>query len=205
MPKQTYLPAEQRKESTVRAVVELCAQDDPARVTTGAIAKRMKVSHAALFRHFPSKEKIWEAVIKWIAERVMQRIEAAAGSVEGSLARLEAMFMAHVNFIVEYPGAPRLVFGQLQQHEPTPARRLVAELLERYHQRIKAVLEAGQADGEIAADLDVDAAATQFIGMLQGLVVQSLLAGDVGRIRTAAGGVFAIYRRGIRTGSEAAT
>jgi len=47
------------------------------------------------------------------------------------------------------------------------------------------------------ADLDPDAAATLFIGTIQGLVMQSLLAGDVARMRADAPGVFAIYRRGI--------
>ena len=47
-------------------------------------------------------------------------------------------------------------------------------------------------------DLDTEAAAILFIGTLQGLVMQSLLAGDVGHIRHDAPKVFAIYRRGIR-------
>ena len=51
--------------------------------------------------------------------------------------------------------------------------------------------------GELAADLDADAAAALFIGSIQGLVMQSLLAGDVGRMRLDAPRVFAIYRRGI--------
>jgi hypothetical protein len=50
-------------------------------------------------------------------------------------------------------------------------------------------------------DLDSDAAATLFIGTIQGLVMQSMLAGDVARIRRDAPGVFAIYLRGIGAAS----
>jgi hypothetical protein len=65
-------------------------------------------------------------------------------------------------------------------------------------------MEAGKAQGELDADLDVDAAAVLFIGTIQGLVMQSLLAGKVSRIRRDAPAVFAIYLRGIeRTHDEA--
>jgi hypothetical protein len=74
---------------------------------------------------------------------------------------------------------------------------MVQTLLCHYGERLRRLLETGQAQGELDARLDVDAAAVLFIGTIQGLVMQSLLAGDVARIRRDALGVFAIYRRGI--------
>ena len=62
------------------------------------------------------------------------------------------------------------------------------------------LLERGKAIGELDANLDIEAASVSFIGSIQGLVMQSLIAGDAARIRRDASGVFAIYRRGI--GSE---
>jgi len=59
------------------------------------------------------------------------------------------------------------------------------------------LIERGKASGELFPALDSEAAATLFIGTIQGLVMQSLLAGDVQRIRRDAPRVFAIYRRGI--------
>lgn len=55
----------------------------------------------------------------------------------------------------------------------------------------------GKERGELAATLDDKAAVTLFIGTIQGLVMQSLLAGDVERIRASAPGVFALYRRAV--------
>jgi hypothetical protein len=49
----------------------------------------------------------------------------------------------------------------------------------------------------LRADLDCEAAATLFIGTIQGLVVQSLIAGDMEKMRVDAPRVFAIYRTGI--------
>ena len=55
----------------------------------------------------------------------------------------------------------------------------------------------GQADRELESLLDVHAGAVLFVGSIQGLVMQSLIAGDVARLRADAPGVWAIYRRGI--------
>ncbi|MDY6979843.1 MAG: TetR/AcrR family transcriptional regulator C-terminal domain-containing protein [Pseudomonadota bacterium] len=197
MSKNRHLPADERKELTVRAVVDLCGREDPARITTASIAKYMKVTQGALFRHFPSKEAIWTAVVEWVAERVMQRLDRAAQQAATPLATLEAMFMAHIDFITEHPGVPRMLMGQLQHARPTPARHMVQALLTRYRQRLEALLEEGRARGELRADLDIAAAATQFIGTIQGLVMQSLIAGDMTQIRDLAPGAFRLYCQGI--------
>lgn len=192
-----HLPAEERKAVTVEAVIELAGEQDPGEITTAAIAKHMKLTQGALFRHFPSKEAIWEAVMAWVAERLLARLDAAAEGVDSPLAALEAMFMAHVDFVARHPGVPRMMFGELQRSGDTPAKRMVRTLIGRYGERLRALIKQGQAGGEIAPETDVDAAATLFIGTIQGLVMQSLLAGDPQRIRTDAAGAFAIYRRGI--------
>ena len=67
--------------------------------------------------------------------------------------------------------------------------------------RLHRQLEAGRLQGEFDHSLDVDAAATLFIGTIQGLVMQSLLAGSATRIRRDAPRAFAIYRRGIGSAS----
>jgi hypothetical protein len=74
---------------------------------------------------------------------------------------------------------------------------MVQTLIKRYGERLHILIEKGKQDGELSETLDSEAAATLFIGTIQGLVMQSLLAGDVARIRDDAPRVFAIYKRGI--------
>lgn len=200
MARTRHLTSQERKELTVRTVVELCAEQDPARITTASIAARMGVTQGALFRHFSGKDEIWQTVIAWVVEQIMRRLEQAIVPGEESLSALEAMFMAHSGFIAEHPGVPRLMFGQLQHAEPTQATRLLRSMLAKYRERLVAILAKGKASGELCADLDIEAAATQFIGTVQGLVVQSLVAGDVTRIAEQAPSAFLLYRRGIQAG-----
>lgn len=191
------IPAAERRAVTVEAVLNLAAGQNPSEITTAAIAQRMNVTQGALFRHFPSKDAIWEAVMAWVADRLLARIDDSARDIESPLVAMEAMFMSHVRFAAEHPGMPRMVFSELQRAEQTPAKRMVQSLLQRYGTRLQSLIEKGKVDGELSSDLDTEAAATLFIGTIQGLVMQALVAGDVGRMLGDAPRVFAIYRRGI--------
>ena len=194
-----YLSADERRDETARAVVELAADQNPNGISTKAIAQRMGVTQGALFRHFPNKEAIFGNVIEWVASRLMKRIEAATRGIESPVARLEAMFHTHVGFVTEHPGVPRMVFGELQHPGSRLPKRLVRELVSRYTSRVADLLREGQLAGEVAGEVDVEAAASLFIGTIQGLVMQSLIAGDAELVRSRAPGAFEIYRRGIES------
>lgn len=193
----TKLPADERRAVTVDAVIDLAAEQNPSEITTSAIAKRMGLTQGALFRHFPTKDAILQAVMEWVAEQLLSRVDKAAETASSPLLALEAVFMAHIEFVVQRPGVPRIIFGELQRAEETAPKRLVQTIVRRYGERLHKLIEAGKANGELDPGLDSEAAAILFIGTIQGLVMQSLLAGDVDRIRRDAPRAFAIYRRGI--------
>jgi AcrR family transcriptional regulator len=191
------LPADERRAVTVKAVINLAAKQNPSDITTAAIAKRMGLTHGALFRSFPTRDAVWRAAMEWVAEHLLARLDRAAEGIASPLAALQAMFISHVEFVVEHPGVPRMIFGELQTPKSTPAKRMVQILIQQYAQRLHALIEKGKTSGELSSTVDSQAAATLFIGTIQGLVMQSLLAGEVDRMRVDAPKVFAIYRRGI--------
>ncbi|MEG4313833.1 TetR/AcrR family transcriptional regulator [Pseudomonas sp. FIP_A4] len=192
-----HLPADERRAVTIEAVVELAGSNNPSEITTAAIAKHMHVTQGALFRHFANKDAIWQATMEWVAERLLTRIDRSARGIESALEAMEAMFMSHVDFVAEHPGVPRMIFGELQRAESSAAKRMVQTLIRRYAERLQVLIEKGKANGELAGELDDEAAAMLFIGTIQGLVMQSMLDGDMQRIRRDAPRVFAVYRRGI--------
>lgn len=190
--------ADERRAVTVETVIALAAEQNPSNITTSTIAGRMGLTQGALFRHFLNKDAIIEAVMEWVAARLLSRVDRAAKRASSPLAALEAVFMAHIKFVAEHPGIPRILFGELQRAEDSASKRMVQKLVHRYGERLHRLIEEGKKGGELAADLDTEAAVILFIGTIQGLVMQSLLADDVNRIRRDAPMVFAIYQRGIR-------
>ncbi len=192
-----HLPAKQRRIETVQALIALAAEQNPTDITTAAVAKRLGLTQGALFRHFPSKDAILKAVMEWVADRLLARIDRAAQSASSPISALEAVFLAHIDFVVEHPGVPRMLIGELQRSEDTVTKRMVRTLLRCYTERLIRLMELGKRQGQLDPDLDTAAASTLFVGTIQGLVMQSLLAGNVSHIRRQAPDVFAIYRRGI--------
>lgn len=192
-----HLPADERRAVTVEAVVELAADQNPSEITTTAIAKHMGLTQGALFRHFPTKDSILQAVMEWVAERLLSRVDRAIEAAPSPVAAIEAVFAAHVEFVADHPGVPRMLFGELQRAERTAPKRIAQTIMRRLRSRLTRLIEDGKAAGALSPTLDADVAVTCLIGMVQGLVMQSLLVNDVGRIRREAPRVFAIYLRGI--------
>lgn len=198
-----HLPSDERRAEAVEAVVELAARSNPEEITTSAIAARMKLTQGALFRHFPTKDAIWQGVMEWVSDRLLARIDRLAGAEADPLAALQAMFLGHVDFIAEHPGVPRMMAGQLQNAGETPAKRMARTLVENYGNRLRRILAAARAEGVLHPTLDIEAAAALFLGMIQGLVMQHLIHGDSARMRADAARVWTIYRAGLLAGPQA--
>ncbi|MBM9519828.1 TetR family transcriptional regulator [Desulforhopalus vacuolatus] len=194
-----HLPAAERRMIIVETVITLAGEQNPSDITTAAIAKQMGLTQGSLFRHFPNKNAIFEAVMEWVAEHLLSRIEEATDAQPSPLAALENMFMAHIDFITEHPGIPRILSCELQRAEETRPKKIVQTLLHHYGGHLHHLLGKGKACGELDKELDSDAAATLFLGTIQGLVMLSLIAGNVNQMKHNAKKVFAIYQRGIRS------
>lgn len=197
MPVNSRQSTESRQAEIIATVVALAADRNPAEVTTTDIAKAMNVTQGALFRHFSNKEAIRLAVIEWIETQLMSRLGDAQVSAPNALKGLEAMFLAHVIFIREFPGVPRLVFAELQQPESTPVRQRVHEIMRHYRQTLAETLGRAKAAQLIRDDVDVQAAAALFLGAIQGLVMQSMLGGVPSDTEDPVVGVLHLYLAGL--------
>lgn len=197
----TRRPTEERQAAIVAAALQLARDGSPALITTGEIASAIGVTQGALFKHFPTKDAIWLGALGWVRETLLRRLQDAADGAASPLDGLSAMFHAHVEFVIAQPGVPRLIFHELQQPADSPAKHEVRAVLQGYRRllldRLGQAVQQGQAD----ADLDLEAAATGFVGLVQGLVMQSMLSGRTGAMRQQAGRVFAVYLHGIRRSS----
>lgn len=192
------LPAAERQHSIVAAVLDLSAELGPANVTTQAIADRVGVTQGALFRHFPDKEAIWAAVFAWLPTALGAALDTPFSSGRDPLDTLQQVFFAHVAFVAANPGVPRILFHELQRPVDSAPRQRLRELVGRYRQQLVAQFEAARTAGQVAADLDAEAAAVLFIGTVQGLILQSTLFTDEDSMAAHARRLFPILLEGFR-------
>lgn len=192
------LSTETRQAEIIGAVLKLAAERSPALITTGDIAKAVSLTQGAIFRHFPNKDAIWLAVIGWVESNLLDSLEAAAQNAATPLAGLQAVFMAHIGFVTQHPGVPRLIFNELQQPDDSPVKVGVWRILEAYRQLLTRLLNDAEATGQIDPEIDKGAAGMLFIGSVQGLVMQSMLANGALNMKAAAERVFVLYLNAIR-------
>lgn len=197
------LPTEERQSEIIRVAVHLAAEKGIDSVTTQDMADAMKVTQGAIFKHFPTKDDIWFAVIHWIRERLMTVLEKAASEASDPIDAIERMFFAHIAFISKHPSIPRLLFSELLHKKNSKLRDLIQEIISGYEGKIAGLLEAAKEQSLVARDLDSKNAAVLYIGMIQGLFMQVSIFGGKRLLLDEARKTFPIYLHGIKKRVEA--
>jgi AcrR family transcriptional regulator len=196
--KRSRLTADTRRREVVEVILKLACDRGPEGITTQAIAERMGVTHGALFRHFPDKQAMWVAVFDWVQIELGRVVGDAVAKGGEPLDILKRMFLAHVEFVADHPGVPRIVFHELQCPADSALHERVRQMVGAYRQRLCALLALAKKQKQLPARLDEEAAAVMFIGTVQGLVVQRALLDGAAGMRKTARRIFPLLLDGFR-------
>jgi AcrR family transcriptional regulator len=192
------LSGEVRQRQIVETVLDLVSEYGADTVTAQAIADRIGLTQPAVFRHFPSKEAIWLAVMTWLEERLGKiHRTAEAAFTESALTVLRDMFTEHLRMVERHPALAKIVFSDdLRLQFPSLATRF-SHIHSVYEKRVVALLRRAEREGLVMASLPIDAAATLFLCMIQGLGFQFAVARRPMQLQREAGRVFALYLRAV--------
>lgn len=176
MPRAPSIPAAERRAHAVRALLELAWATAPDEISTAAIAERMGVSHAALFRHFPTREALWTEAVRWATGELDRRFEAiAAQRLPDPLEEVEALLAAHAEMVSARPGLLRMLFAELQRPATSPAREEGKAFTQRFRQRLAALIGQARDRGAVSAEVDPVELAALVVALYQGLMLQGLV------------------------------
>lgn len=199
MLKQVRAPTQIRQAEIVRSVVEMAAVVSPDAITLQAVAQSIGVTQGAVFRHFANREAIWVAVVEWVEEQLLAALDEGERRGADPLDSLQRMLLAHVAFVADHPGVPRIIFHELSQPADSPLKQRTRALLGAYRKRLLGVIAAARSAGLLAPGLKPDAIATLCIGTVQGLVMQAMIADDPSGMSAAARPVLSLCLNGIRS------
>ena len=142
------------------------------RITTAALAKAVGVTEAALYRHFASKAKMFEALIDFAEDSVFTLINRILEQDKNVVTRCERIVRLLLGFAERNPGITRVLLGDALVGENERLRVRVAKFFERIETQIKQVLrEANLTDGPRAATT-IDATANQIMALIEGRLGQ---------------------------------
>ncbi len=197
----TRLPTEERQQTIVAAAIELARDASPALITTADIAAAVGLTQGAVYKHFATKDAIWVAAMQWVRDELIRELNGAARAAFTPVLALGAVFRAHIEFVITYPGVPRFIFHELQRPADSAAKQEVRGVLQAYRKLLMELLGNSVQAGLVPGDLDQESSATLFVGIVQGLVMQTMLTGKPAAMRGQADRVFALYLRGIGAAS----
>lgn len=134
-----------RREQILQALASMLEQHAGEPITTAALARAVGVTEAALYRHFPSKARMFEGLLDFAEEAVFSRLNVIAQDEPAGLARLQQAMVLVLAFIDRNPGIARLLNGDalIGEHERLQARAA------QYFERIEVVLR------QLLRDLDL--------------------------------------------------
>ena len=196
--KRKRLPTAERQQEIIAVALELARTISPEGITTQAIADHVGITHGALFKHFPDKQALWFAVFEWVHVQLGTVIRQGFQDEGDALTRLQQVFLAHVGFVARHPGAPRILFYELQQTKDSPFQERARGTLGAYRQRLCELFKEASRSGQLSPTLDAKMAAMLFIGTIQGLVMQSALFRSEAEMLVAAKRLFPLLLDGFR-------
>ncbi|WP_207061792.1 nucleoid occlusion factor SlmA [Motiliproteus sp. SC1-56] len=137
-------PKVSRREQILQALAHMLEINPGARITTAALAKEVGVSEAALYRHFPSKAKMFEGLIGFIEETLFSRVKMIVQSDGNSAKQCEQILTLLLAFVERNPGMARILTGDALSGETERLRTQVSQLFDRLELQVKTILREAE-------------------------------------------------------------
>ncbi len=167
----------QRRQQILEALAQMLEANPGERITTARLARQVGVSEAALYRHFPSKSKMFEGLIEFIEETLFSRVNIILAEESAAAARCEKMLTLLLAFTERNPGITRILTGDALAGETERLHARVAQLFDRFETQLKQVLREAEMREGIRPVLTINAAANLMLAAAEGRVSQYVRSG----------------------------
>ena len=138
-----------RKDDILRALAVMLEGKPGQRITTAKLAAQVGVSEAALYRHFPSKARMFEGLIDFIESTIFTQINLIKDQQKQTFVRVEHVMHFLLGFSEQNPGLTRILMGDALLGENERLQIRIGHLFSKLESQIKQILrEKPMLDGE---------------------------------------------------------
>ncbi|MDC0362081.1 nucleoid occlusion factor SlmA [Halioglobus sp.] len=167
----------QRRQQILEALAQMLEASPGSRITTAGLARQVGVSEAALYRHFPSKTKMFEGLIEFIEETLFSRINLILAEEPTAALRCEKMIMLLLVFTERNPGLTRILTGDALAGETDRLHARVAKLFERFETQLKQVIREAELREGLRPSISLPAASNLLMSAAEGRISQYVRSG----------------------------
>ena len=186
-----------RQHQIIEAASNLIAAKGMEGLTIDALAEEVGLTEGAIYRHFTSKHQILSLLVDDIESNLLDTVTTAQTYGASAVDSLEHILEAHLSDVEGRRAVSFVVIGEAMGLDGTKLSRRVALMFTHYLDLIQAVLDRGIREGSIRPDINANAAATTFFGLIQSTATLWALNGYSGQLAEFRSQMWDIYKRGI--------
>lgn len=157
-----------RKHQILQTLAQMLENPAGEKATTAALAARLGVSEAALYRHFRGKAEMFEGLIEFIEQTLFALINKITGDEKSGLRQIEAIMGVLLAFAQKNRGMTRVLVGDALVNEHDRLQLRINQLHDRLEAALKQALRFGVSQQEIAQDVDIAAQANLLMSFITG-------------------------------------
>ena len=161
-----------RKDQILQALARMLEAAQGQRITTAALAREVGVSEAALYRHFPSKARMFEGLIKFIEDTLFPRITRIINEEDSAEIRCHNILLLLLTFCDKNPGMTRLLTGDALAGETERLRERIAQFFSRLEAQLKQVLREAQIRENLKTTISPTILTNLLLASVEGRLVQ---------------------------------
>ena len=161
-----------RRDQILQALARMLEAAPGQRITTAALAREVGVSEAALYRHFPSKARMFEGLIKFIEDTLFARITRIINGDDSAEIRCHNILLLLLTFCDKNPGMTRLLTGDALAGETERLRERIAQFFGRLEAQLKQVLREAQIRENLKTTISPTILANLLLASVEGRLVQ---------------------------------
>ncbi|MHB1093410.1 nucleoid occlusion factor SlmA [Thiobacillus sp.] len=144
----------ERRLQILQTLAAMLQEPQPGKITTAALAARIGVSEAALYRHFSSKAQMYEGLIEFIEQTLFGLIARITADTPSPPAQVEAILGMLLNFAAKNPGMTRVLVGDALVHENQRLQKRINQLHDRIEAQLRQCLRfCGDRQSELSGPL----------------------------------------------------
>jgi TetR/AcrR family transcriptional regulator len=158
----------ERRDQILQTLAQMLEHPAGEKVTTAALASRIRVSEAALYRHFRGKAEMFEGLIEFIEQALFGLINRITGEEKSGLRQLEGIMAVLLGFAQKNRGMTRVLIGEALVNEDERLQLRINQLHDRLEAALRQSLRFGISQKEIAQDVDIAAQASLMMSFVVG-------------------------------------
>ncbi|MFL2505128.1 MAG: nucleoid occlusion factor SlmA [Gammaproteobacteria bacterium TMED180] len=161
-----------RKEQILQSLAAILEESPGGKITTASLAKQVGVSEAALYRHFPSKTKMFDELIEFAELTIFTRLNMISSEQISASSKCEKISKLVLTFAEKNPGISRILAGDALWGENERLRFRVNQLFDRIEVQIKQILREDRYTNDNNVTTHPNISADIFMSFIEGKIAQ---------------------------------